>query len=125
MSGTQAQNVSSVAVDIALSMSAWLTAAVAEVPPPLPPPHAASAALNDAAPAEASKVRRLIGNCRDDVAMVNSRQRAGGTGAPGNGVLGTGGIETGARARGVLSPLVSDGRCGPRVTCRRRWTDRC
>src|SRR4051812_46169900 len=102
MSGTQVQNVSSVAVDIALSMSAWLTAAAAEeVPPPLPsPPHAASAALNDTAPAEASKVRRLTGNCEDDVAMVNSRQRAGWTGAPGNGVLGTGGIERGARPRG-------------------------
>src|SRR5215203_6112503 len=101
MSGTQVQNVSSVAVDIALSMSAWLTAAAAEVPPPLPSsPHAASAALNDTAPAEASKVRRLTGNCGDDVAMVNSRQRAGGTGAPGNGVLETGGIDRGARPRG-------------------------
>src|SRR3954453_18879050 len=102
MFGTQVQNVSSVAVDIALSMSAWLTAAAAEeVPPPLSsPPHAASAALNDTAPAEASKVRRLTGNCGDDVAMVNSRQEGKEGRRAGQRRAGTGGIERGARPRG-------------------------
>jgi hypothetical protein len=61
MFGTHVQNVSSVGVVIALSMSAWLTAlAEAEEPllPPLPP-HAASAAVREAAPAEVRRRRRL------------------------------------------------------------------
>ncbi len=100
MSGTQAQNVSSVAVDIALSMSAWLTA-VAEVPPPLPsPPHAASAALNDTAPAEASRARRLTGNCEDDVAMGELPSQGRGDRHAGQRRAGDRGIERGARPRG-------------------------
>lgn len=80
-----------------------LRPAVAEVPPPLPspsPPHAASAALNDTAPAEASKVRRLTGNCGDDVAMVNSVKTAEGPACRATACWGQGGIERGAGPRG-------------------------
>src|SRR5690242_1723912 len=64
MSGTQAQKVSSVGVDIALSMSAWLT--VVDLAEPLPPAvsappllllHAASR-LSDTTPAMAASSRR-------------------------------------------------------------------
>jgi hypothetical protein len=53
-----------VGVDIALSMSAWLTGFVASDPPPLLPfplllEQAANAAVTVAAPAADSRVRRL------------------------------------------------------------------
>src|SRR5689334_6655088 len=109
MSGTQVQNVSSVAVDIALSMSAWLTVAAAGVPPSLPsPPHAASAALTGTAPAEASKVRRLTGNCGDDVAMVNSRQKGRGDRRAGQRRAEDRGYRERCASARVLPPLVSD-----------------
>src|SRR5665647_3320144 len=53
MSGTHVQNVSFVGVFIALSMSAWLTAAAGPVALPLEPPplHAVSASAATAIPA--------------------------------------------------------------------------
>lgn len=60
MFGTQVQNVSSVGVFIALSMSAWPTGS-AEVPPLVssPPPQADSAVASVRAPVAARKPRRF------------------------------------------------------------------
>jgi len=68
MSGTHVQNVSSVGVDMALSMSAWLTGApVSDEPPPLllSLPHVVRAAPSDTAPAAARNVRRLTAALMD------------------------------------------------------------
>src|SRR3954454_10394212 len=62
MFGTQVQNVRSVGVFIALSMSAWLTVlgAADDEPSEPPPPHAASTMLALSRPAVASITRRRM-----------------------------------------------------------------
>lgn len=77
MFGTQVQNVSSVGVFMALSMSAWPTGlAEPDEPPESPPPHAVRAAPSDRAPVVDRKSRRLMGEGLD-VGMVNSRRWQG------------------------------------------------
>src|SRR5690348_9149540 len=60
MFGTQVQNVSSVGVFIALSMSAWLTGFADAGELPESPPHAVRAAPSDSAPVVVRNRRRLI-----------------------------------------------------------------
>jgi hypothetical protein len=58
MFGTQVQNVRSVGVFMALSMSAWLTLSGAADDEPLEPPHAARTRLALSMPAAAVTARR-------------------------------------------------------------------